>query len=421
MQPTFKNIEKINFAKAKQSKLDNGIPIYLVNAGSQDVVKIEFLFSAGNYYQQIPLEAAVINAMLTEGTEHFSSSEIAEKLDYLGAYIQQSVDQDAATVSLLALKKHLPQALEIIEDVIKHPSFPSGELQTLLAKRKQQFVVDQTKVQYLAREKFNEKLFGGTHPYGQVLKAEHFDLLNPEQLLTFHCRYYMNESTKIIVSGKVDDTVVDLINKHFGNDILAKGSVQEFPSSSFQTTTEKHFFVEKQDAVQSAIRVGKMLVNRAHPDFNRLMVLNTVLGGYFGSRLMKNIREDKGYTYGIHSIAVTLQEAGYMVIVSEVGTDVCKEALKEIHLEIKKLREAPVSLEELQVAKNYMMGEVLRSFDGPFAISESVRTLAEYGLGYDYYDQMVSTIQNITPMELIDLANKYYTEGGMIEVVAGRE
>ena len=179
-------------------------------------------------------------------------------------------------------------------------------------------------------------------------------------------------------------------------------------------------FVEKENVTQSAIRLGKIIINKAHPDYHKLNVVNTILGGYFGSRLMKTIREEKGYTYGISSVLVSLKHAGYLVILSEVGANVAKNAITDILIEIKKLRLEKISQQELDLVKNYMLGDQLRSFDGPFEISSSFKSIIDLGLDTNFYDKTIDAIRTITPDEIILIANKYLQEDTLIKTIAGK-
>ena len=179
-------------------------------------------------------------------------------------------------------------------------------------------------------------------------------------------------------------------------------------------------FVEKENVTQSAIRLGKIIINKTHPDYHKLNVVNTILGGYFGSRLMKTIREKKGYTYGISSVLVSLKHAGYFVILSEVGTNVAKNTIADVITEIKKLRLEKISQQELDLVKNYMLGDLLRSFDGPFEISASFINIIDLGLDTNYYDKAIDAIRTITPDEIILIANKYLQEDILIKTIAGK-
>lgn len=419
-QPAYKRVDKLQIAKAQKHVLTNGVPLYVINMGEHGFCKIDVLFEAGNYYQESPLIASVTNSMLVEGTRNYSSKDIASQIDYLGAGLQQSTDQDFASLSLFSLNKYLPQTLDIFSEVLQMPTFPAAELDIFLNKRKQQFLIDCNKVQYMARMAFGEKLFGPQHPYGKPFTASHFENITPEQLLAFHAKNYTSSNCVVIATGSVDDLQIRQIEnciglEYFGSNNRVRNNI------SFSDVEPNEYIVPKDDAVQSAIRMGKRTINKYHPDFLSLQVLNTILGGYFGSRLMKNIREDKGYTYGIGSMLVSLQQTGYWVIASEVGADVCKAAITEIRNEIERLQNEPVPEYELTLAKNFMLGDLLRSFDGPFANAESLRAMLEYSYNYDYFEKAMAITNDITSADLLALAQKYLSVNDMVEVVAGRK
>lgn len=420
LPPKFKNIEKINIIKAETHTLGNNIALYLINAGAQDIVKIDFIFNAGHWFQERPLVSSITCAMFNEGTSKLTSAQIAEKLDFHGAHLLVGADKDKGNVSLVTLNKFLPQTIEIAEDVIKNSIFPQKEFETYINKKKQSFTVENTKVKTLAKRKFEQIVFGERHPYGMQANIEDYDSLTISHLKNFHSGYYSSGNCKIIVSGKINDTVLKQIETFFGGADWQKNFKAGERSFKTETSSEKLNLVAKDDAVQSALRIGKSLFNRNHPDYIGMQVLNTVLGGYFGSRLMSNIREDKGYTYGIGSAMASYLNAGYFAVVSEVGADVCRAAVKEIYFEIKRLREELIPEDELTLVKSYILGDLLRSFDGPFALAESLKSVLDYGLDYTYYDRLVATVKNITADELIALANKYFQEESLIEVIAGK-
>ena len=419
-QPEFKNIENINIPVPEKIYLNNGIETYIINAGTQEVIKIDVTFKAGSWYQKKPLIATVVNEMLIEGTKSFTSQQIAEKLDYFGAFIHPNPTKDFGNITLYTLKKYLPETIKILDDIIKYPIFPENELKTFLSKRKQQFQIELEKVTNIARREFNEQLFGESHPYGKKTKPEDYDLVNREDVIQFHKRLYHSENCKIILSGKIDDSDIKLLNQYLGS----KGwnTETETKSLNFDITDQPEIesFIEKENVTQSAIRLGKIIINKNHPDYHKLNVVNTILGGYFGSRLMKTIREKKGYTYGISSVLVSLKHAGYIVILSEVGANVAKNAISDILIEIKKLREKQVSQKELNLVKNYMLGDLLRSFDGPFEISASFINIIDLGLDINYYDKAIEAIRTITPNEIILIANKYLQEDTLIKTIAGK-
>jgi zinc protease len=414
-------LEKIHIAQAENQKLDNGVPISIVNAGTQDLVKVEFVFNAGVWQQSVLLQASCTNSMLDEGTKTRKASQIADDVDYYGAYLEQEANQDWASVVLYTLNKHLASVLPVLEDILKNPVFPQNELNILLQNKRQGFLVDDQKVAHVARTRFSSLIFGKECPYTYKLTIEDFDKLKRDHLVDFYNKFYKSNHCNIVVSGKVNSDTVKLINKHFGGkDWGAEATIPVVNSSVIVSDSQNKHLILREDAVQSAIRIGRILFNKLHPDYHAMKVLNTVLGGYFGSRLMANIREDKGYTYGIGSRIVSLRNAGYFFISTEVGVDVCKPAIKEIYTEVKRLRDDLVTDGELDLVKSYMLGDFVRSVDGPFALAEKFKKIKLYNLGYDYYDTFVDTVKSVTSAQLRELANKYLSEDHLHELVVGK-
>lgn len=418
-QPEIKLVSKINLHQPEVVHLQNEIPVYLINTGTQDLVKIEFIFNAGNRYEKEVLVSRFSNKMLKEGTKNFSSNEIAEKIDYYGAHLQCSSEKDNAYVTLYCLNKHLEKILPVIEEVIFKPVFPEKELQILKQNQKQEFIVNSEKVKYVASWNFNELLFGKDHPYGRLITGEDFENVDLPKLVNFHKETYRVDKCKIIIAGKIPNNLVELLNKHIG---IYGSSNYNMNTGEFsiKSEQEQNKHIKRDNAIQSAVRIGKILFNKKHPDFMKLKVLNTILGGYFGSRLMTNIREEKGYTYGIGSVLISLQQSGYFFITSEVGADVTQNAIDEIYKEISKLQENRIPETELNLVKNYMLGSFLRSIDGPFALSESLRGLIEYDLHNNFYENFINIIQNIGTEELRSLACKYFDKDSLYELRVGR-
>jgi len=418
IQPQVNPIEHIDMVKAEKRLLSNGIPVHFVNAGTQDVVKIDFVFEAGTWFQPANLVASLCNSMLEEGSANFTAAEIAEKFDYYGAYIQLTVDQNQGFVNVVTLGKYLPEILEVMEDMIKRSVFPEHELEVLIAKNKQKWLLENEKVRTLCQKKFTQVLFGDAHPYTINNKLEDFDRITRDELTKFYRRFYHSGNCHIIAAGKVDDAVLQMIDERFGgNDWL--GDKVEIPEYEINSSAEKKHHVVKANGIQSAIRVGKFWVPKTHPDYHALSVLVTILGGYFGSRLMTNIREEKGYTYGIGSFALTFKKASYLIISTEVGNEYVEPTLTEIAAEMKRLQNELISEDELETVKSYLLGEFLRDFDGPFALAGSFKAINDFNLDYSFYDNYLHILRTVTSEELKQLALKYLNPEDFYTVVAG--
>ena len=415
--PQFGTIKDVKLIEPQVHHLDNGIPVFTVNAGSQDVTKIELVFSAGTAAGKRILIASTTTKLLTAGTSTKTAAQIAESVDFYGAHLEAETSHDDCSLNLFTLSKHLEQTLPVLTEVYVDSVFPEQEIATHLGKSKQEMLVKQEKVSYLGAKAFAASMFGENHPYGRSASVTDYDAVTRDDLVDFYQEHIQNGIKHIIVAGKLNENTFEQLNNAFGKE-ERKESLESTIEVKPQTTQDSH--IEKADAVQNSIKIGRVLFNRKHADFIGLQVLTTVLGGYFGSRLMSNIREDKGYTYGIGAGMVSMKNSGYLSISTEVGADVCKAAVDEIFKEIERLRKEPIPIDELELVRNYMLGSILKSVDGPFSIADKWRTYLRYDLGVSSHRNLIHQIQTITPERLRELANTYFKKEDLVLITAGK-
>ncbi|MBN1925426.1 MAG: insulinase family protein [Prolixibacteraceae bacterium] len=417
-RPAVKPVSSFRFPMPEKRKLTNGIEVWGLYGGSQEITKIDFMFDAGTWYQPANLIAGFTNGFLNQGTTQRSAQQIAETFDNSGAYLHLAADQQFGNVSVLTLNKHFDPVLAETAGLIFHPTFPEKEISAQIAKKRQRFIVENKKVKVLARKHFSQVLFGDEHPYANTNQLDDYDGVTREALLKFHDENYLRRPCRIVVSGKYPENVFEMLDALFGQHILDDGS-DDAVGHSIKGKEQKRHFVEKADALQCAIQMGRLVPGRNHPDFPGLLVLTTLLGGFFGSRLMANLREDKGYTYGIGANLLTHRNASYIAIMSEVGAKVYKAALAEIYYEIERLRNEPVGKAEMEVVRSYMLGDMLRGIDGIIANSESLKSLLETDMDFSFLETVLKKIQTIQPDEIQQLAEKYLHSDSLYEVVAG--
>ncbi|MGQ1784216.1 MULTISPECIES: M16 family metallopeptidase [unclassified Saccharicrinis] len=418
--PAFALPTGLNILEQKELRLNNGIPVHFIQGGTQDVAKLDFVFSAGVVQSDKPLVASVTNSLLQEGTRSMSAFEIAEKIDFFGAYLGQSTNYHHAQVTLYTLSKYLPQVLPIVEDIIKNPALNQHEFDVHLAKKRQDYLVDSEKVRTLAHRKSQEILFGAEHPYGRVAKLPHFEELTLANVKNFHKEQYASNLCTVIVSGQPGDHLLDLLNKYLGGDDWSNSTADEHDVALPNPHAEKFHIEKKENAMQSAIKIVRPCITKEHPDYLSLFILNTLYGGYFGSRLMNNLREEKGLTYGISSYMLSFLKAGVLGISTEVVADKRELAVEEIFHEMDKLRNLAVEEQELTRVKNYMLGDLMRNLDGPFAVSDAFRGLLGFDLDFTYFTRLEQTIKDMTPGKIQDLANKYLARDDFYVVIAGK-
>lgn len=414
IQPNVKNTEKIAFVQPKKVHLDGGVDLFFLNKVPDETVRMELHFQAGQIEGNINV-ANFVNALLLAGTNNKTSEQIHEELDYLGAYIDHEISMEAAFVNLYCLRSNFEKALAILMDAIKNAHFPSEEIDDMLKEKKQRFLVSLEKVNYLARKAFQKHFFCSNQHYGRDLHASDFDNAERDELRAFHERCYLNGLKKVVLVGDLNENQVQTLKK----EVQSFGQhVNTVCEKAFQND-QKHIHLEKKDALQTAIRLGWPMFNKKNKDYFAFQVLQTILGDYFGSRLMSNIREDKGYTYGIGCALVELKETGYFIIATEVGKEVAEATIKEIRYEVERLQNELIPQEELDLVKNYMLGQLLKSADGPNATMDLFLGVEQHQLELDFYNDFIQKILTVQAEELRELAKMYLNWDKITLITAG--
>lgn len=416
-KPAIANIQHIPLPMPTSLHLDNGIPVHVVNAGTIEALRIEVIFKIGRPNETKPSLARTTAALLKEGTNNKSSHEIAELFDFFGGSLSSSVNLDYTSIAMHCLTKYVDKLLPIFGEIIKEPSFLEDELITFVENSIQDLQVDLAKNEVVAYRILSEGIFGAQHPYGYNSDENSYRNLTVTDLKSFHEQHYHASNMMILVSGQVNDTTLALLNQYFGQWELR--AVTKYQYQAATAITPAHIYINRQDSVQTAIAIGRRSFNRCHPDYAGYFVLNTILGGYFGSRLMENIREDKGYTYHIYSSLEPAKHDGYFYIATEVGNEFTEATIHEIYQEISRLQTELVSNKELKMVRNYLLGNMLNLIDGPFNIADLHKTFLAEELEVTLFTILIEKIKTITAIELRDLAQRYLQKQDLWEVVVG--
>ena len=382
LQPEIQDLDNLTVPLPRRTTLSNGIPLAIIDAGEQDVVRMDILFAGGRWQQAHKLQALFTNRMLREGSRKYTAADIAEKLDYYGAWLELSSSSEYAYITLYSLNKYFAETLEIIESILKEPTFPEKELNTVLDANIQQFLVNSSKVDFLAQRSLLKTLYGPGHPCGRLIEETDYRLVTPDMLREFYNEYYHSDNCAVFLSG---------------------------------------IFTEQDDALQSAVKLGTVTIPRQHPDYLKLRVLMTLFGGYFGSRLMSNIREDKGYTYGISAGTMFYPDSGILLISTETDNEYVEPLIREIYHEIDKLHTGTVSEAELSMVRNYMLGEMCRNYESPFSLADAWMFIHTSGLDDAYFTRSLQAVKEVTPEEIRELANRYLCKETLKEVIAGKK
>lgn len=411
--PELKEIDKIDFVKPQVFDITEDVKLYFMKEVPNDTARLDLYFDAGTIKGDQGI-ASFVNGMLLSGTANKTSVQINNEIDALGGFFESGISNENSVITMYSLRENLLPILHVLKDAIQNLVFHEHEVEELVNDRRQKFKVSMEKVSFIAQRDFQQRLFSGSI-YGRVTSESDFDAISIPKLKRYFHDNYLSGLTKVVVVGNLPQDEIDAIIDILG--AWASDTTTPFEKDIKNLKGTVH--IVKDGAVQTAIRVGRMLFNKTHADYNDFLILNTIFGDYFGSRLMSNIREDKGYTYGIGTMVAELHETGYFLIATEVGKEVKDLTLQEIKFEMERLQTELVGQIELDLVKNYMLGQILKSADGPYSMTDLFMSVEPYGLDLDFYNKSIDSINHITPERIQELAIKYLNWNDMTVVSAG--
>lgn len=409
----------IHLPRYEKAVLSNGVNVYQVNKGNEDTLQISWVFYAGSWYETQKAQAAATNSLLKNGTGRRSAFEVNDFFEYHGAYLNQACYTETAEITLHCLNKHVARLLPVVAELMTESVFPDEELMLYRQNTLQRLQVSLQHSDFVAGRLIDERIYGSRHPYGKYSNPSDYEALHRESLMHYYDRYYRNGRCLMLVAGKIPAELLQQLELFFGQlPWRPHDSPEPEPVFSAEPDTQKqHRVINDPKGIQVAIRLARPFPNRLHPHFSQAVVLNTLFGGYFGSRLMANIREDKGYTYGIYSYLQNHLKENAWLISTEAGREVSEDTIREVYHEMELLRQELIDTEELQMCRNYMLGSILGDLDGPFQVIGRWRNLIVHGLGEDHFYQNLETIRTVSPAALRDLAQQYLVPESFYEVV----
>jgi len=409
-------VEKVLFPSPSLHTLSNGIQVWVVSAGEQEVFKFELSTKAGAIHSPLAGLAGMTASLMKRGTSSHSAQEIHQAFDFFGAFWDIQASLDHGTFTVYGLTKHFHSLIPLVGEILQEATFPAEEVEKEIEIERQKTKLNWEKTSYSASQKFRAQVFPND-PYGRFTVDKDFDYLDQQTLIDQYKLTWATQKPVIFLSGRISEEQIAYLDQTLGQ-INYSSSELVIPSIESASKPIK-IREEKEGSVQSSIRFGLQAISRNHLDYFHFSVMNTVLGGYFGSRLQKNIREDKGFTYGISSSLAPYPRGGYWVVGTDVNGENVEATLAEIKKEITILQNELVPSEELEIVKSYLMGSFTGELTQAFDIAEKVRVIQLDGLAPDFYDQFQDSIQNIQAQDIRDMAAKYLNLDLMHEVIVG--
>lgn len=399
--------------------LPNGNTLYCFPNSALELVKLDFTLEAGSCLQTSWSQSHGANALFGEATLQHDAQWMADFMDFRGIVVERFADVSTGNVSFYFLRKYAADLLPLVREMFDHPTIDPQQFSAYVSKRKQKISVGFQRTNFVARNRFYELLYTSQHPLGKYATVADIDKLTFEDVDQFIRDHYRLEDAHIVLAGCIDDELLALADCYL-SPARAEGwhsfrSTLQPPELLTNRVSDR---VAMPNAVQSSLLLGSVLpYNWDSPEYAQFMVLNTILGGYFGSRLMSNIREDKGYTYGIYSQTHVFRRSICFCISSDVAAEAARPAIDEIYREVERLQREEVSDAELDRVRNVMMGEFIRGIDGCFEVSERYRQSYASDVTEVFTANFVDAVQHVTPSQLRRIAQQSFMP--MVEVCAG--
>jgi zinc protease len=413
--PDFKIPTSIEFPTPIQRTLPNGVHLYFIPTPEIDAVKLEISSTINESSKNKLLVPYFSLEMVTEGTITKDAAQLDDFFDTYASEVETESGFENHGLSILTTKKHFDKVLPIFRELLTEATFPEKELSKKKKQKALSIHINRDKNSHRASQLFRRALFGENHPFGQIIEEKDVDAVIREDLLDFYKKDLWTNS-EIYLTGNLDEFQINDITREIGNI-----PVEFFPNPAinFPPQNQRKLIEEKEKSVQSSIRIGCHLVPKSHPDYFKLNLMNTILGGYFGSRLIKNIREDKGHTYGIYSSIGGLRHSDYWVVMADVIKEHGEAVIDEVYKEIDKLKFEPVSAHEFEVVRNYMIGKLLSQFSSGFELIGRFKSIHQAGLDFGFYQQHLEYILSATPEDIMEVSSQYLHRERMVEVIVG--
>ena len=418
LAPPVQPLARVALPAAAVTTLPGGARLHVLANAAQPVVRLQAVFRAGKIAEPRPSLASLTARMLLEGTATRTARQIADEVAFYGASLDCDAGFDRSTLTLYCLTRHLPALLPLVLDVLNNPVFLEDELAQLKTRTIQNVSVERQKTSFLASERFNELLFGAETAYGRPFDADAYQALTADEARGFHRAAYSFANVEVFLCGDVA-AERDAVAAAFSRAQTGVAPVVAPPISEAILAADD--WVTVPGSLQASLRLGRAWPALHHPDTHRLKLLVNVLGGYFGSRLMRNIREDKGLTYGIYASVAPREHGASLVIGADVKGESADFAVSEIRQEMRRLQEELIPADELETVKNYLLGKFANELSTVFEQCDKYKNLVFMGLPVTYYDDFIQQTEAADAETLRALAQEYLTPEALLTVIAGPE
>ena len=399
--------------------LDNGVELNVIPLHTTDLIAISVMFMGGQWVQEKRLQSNLAMQQIKSGTANHTAESLADKLDYYGATIAADATINYSFVRLNCLRRTLPNVLPLFCEIITSPIYEQPLLDNAIEESFLSYQVSEQKVAYVSKRIFYQHLLGADNPAAQYVDEQAYQAIQREDLLAYHRQFITLSNAVMYVTGKVDETLISLINQHLGSIPCGKQHFALLPTAPITPSPQKkHETTLNVPSVQSGLRLGKVLPLPSSADYPAIHLTSVILGGYFGSRLMKNIRERLGFTYGIGSTFYPIPHSNIFIIATETTREYVEQCIEEIKKDMTDMQQHPVTADELDNARNYMLGQFCRTTETSLSLSTLLMHQRAQGRTLEDLLHEQQQIQDLTPADIIQSAQKYFSPDELLIAVA---
>ncbi len=417
--PEIRRIESRQLPEVERETLDNGIELVVLDSGVQPVSRITFSWPAGSVDVEDCAAYNLMCQLLTEGSEHHSGAEISDIFETCGAWVNMEPGQHATLLNIYMLNHTADEILPLAGEMVDLASFPGDTLAPLKEKRASAAELSLRKVKTLAQINSNALTFGDSHPRNRFTTAEQYRKVTREDVIKMHASLIKGLTPTLYLCGSVNEDLKNKVKRmaesiRFGCNGVDRRIVEAHPDFD---ALAKHTLLD--GSMQTALRITIPSIPMEHPDYQLLRIAVFALGGYFGSRLMSVIREEKGYTYGISATLSSYMEGSFITVACETDNSYVEDVKNDIRHEMERLATEPPTKEEMNIICNTMMSQIASMFDSPFSVMDHWILIDNFGQQANNTSERMKLLQTVTPGQIAAMAQRYIVNAPWLIASAG--